>query len=262
LTGRDKIKKNDNILKRRRRKIIGKRIWDFLKLVLIAGFFALVVWGLNYFYNSEYFKIKSIDIQGNSHYRDEEIVEITKEMLGANIFEINKKVIESMVSEELSWVKDAELNKVFPDKVIIKINERKPYIKILYGSEYFLIDSEGVVLEKVEKENLDEYKDLILVRNAIDYSVDIGEKIAKRNVLSCAEIYRTFDIGLKGMVREARVEDNFSGDIIFVMNDGKEIIFGDNSFVEDKVKALKQFLKEETVCNIIDLRSPGNPVLK
>lgn len=262
MTGSYNIKKNDDILKRRRKKIIGRRIKDLLRFVLIAGFFAMAVWGLNYFYNSEYFKVKSIDIQGNTHYKDEEITELAKEISGANIFEINKKKIEVLVSEELSWVKEAELNKVFPDSVIIKIIERKPYLKIVYGNEYFLIDNEGVVLDKVEREDLAYYENLVLVRNAIDYSVDVGEKIARKNVLSCAEIYRNFDAGLKNMVREARVEDNFSGDIVFVMDDGKEIIFGDTSFLEEKVKTLKQFLKEETVCNIIDLRSPENPVLK
>jgi len=258
----NKIKKNDDIIKRRKRKIIRRKIWDFLKLMLIAGFFAMAVWGLNFFYNSEYFKIKNIDIQNNTHYRDEEIMEMVKEIMGANIFEVNKKEIEDSVSDELNWVKDAELNKVFPDKVIIKLIERKPYLKIVYKNEYFLIDNEGVVLERIKKEDLSEYENLILVSNAVDYSIEIGEKIAKRNVLSCAEIYKVFDIELKSIIKEASIENNISGDIVFITIDGKKIIFGDSNFLIEKVEVLKQLLKEGTNCNIIEIKSPESPVLK
>ncbi|GAG93630.1 unnamed protein product [marine sediment metagenome] len=130
---------------------------------MICLFFAAVVWGLNYFYKSEYFKVKNIDIQNNTHYKDEEVKVLISEVIGANIFEINKKRVEETIARELNWVKEAELRKIFPDKVIIKLDERKPYLKIVYKDKYFLMDSEGVVLDKIEKEDLDEYKDLISI---------------------------------------------------------------------------------------------------
>jgi len=227
---------------------------------LVCLFFAAAVLGLNYFYKSEYFKVKNIDIQGNEHYKDEEVKVLISEVIGANIFEINKKRVEETIVRELDWVKDAELRKIFPDKVIIKLDERKPYLKIAYEDKYFLIDSEGVVLDKIEKEDLDEYKDLILVRNVVNYSVDIGEKIAKKNALSCADIYRVFSSQIKSMIKEARLEDNISGDIVFETYDGVEIKFGSSSEIVKKVENLKQLLKEETNYTIIDLRSPECPV--
>lgn len=225
-----------------------------------------MVWGLNYFYNSKYFKVKSIDIQGSTHYKDEEIKVLIPEVIGANIFEINKKKDEETI-RELNWVKEAELRKIFPDKVIIKLVERKPYLIIVYKDKYFLVDSEGVVLDRIEKEDLNEYEDLILVRNVVNYSVNIGEKIAKKNALSCVDIYKAFDSQIKSMIKEARLEDNISGDIVFKTYNGVEIIFGDSSEIVKKVEILKQknflneLLKEETN-SIIDLRSPDSPVIK
>jgi len=182
--------------------------------------------------------------------------------MGTNIFEVNKKSVEDTITEELNWVKDTELSKIFPDRIIIRLTERKPYLKIIYENDYFLIDSEGVVLDKIRKENLDDYKDLILVRNAVSYNVNIGEKIAKKNVLSCAEIYKILDTDLKSIIKEARIETNISGDIVFCTNDGKEIIFGDGNNIAKKVEILKQLLKEETEYTIIDLRSPESPVIR
>lgn len=201
-------------------------------------------------------------MEENTHYQDEEITGLVKELIGANIFEVNKKKVEDKIAEELNWVKSAELSKIFPDRVVIKLIERKPYLKIVYKNSYFLVDNEGVVLEKIENENLYNYKDLILVRNAVDYSINVGEKIAKKNVLSCVEIYKVFDTELKNIIKEARLENNISGDIVFVTNNGKEIIFGDSSDIVKKVEVLKQLLNKETECNIIDLRSPDNPVIR
>ncbi|MBA7574483.1 Cell division protein FtsQ [subsurface metagenome] len=225
-----------------------------------------MVLGLNYFYNSKYFKVKSIDIQGSTHYKDGEIISLIPEVIGANIFEINKKKDEETI-RELNWVKEVELRKIFPDKVIIKLVERKPFLIIVYKDKYFLMDNEGVVLDKIEKEDLNGYKDLIRVRNVVNYSVNIGDKIAKKNALSCVDIYRAFDSQIKSMIKEARLEDNISGDIVFKTYNGVEIIFGDSSEIVKKVEILKQknflneLLKEETN-SIIDLRSPDSPVIK
>jgi len=119
-----------------------------------------------------------------------------------------------------------------------------------------------VVLDKIDKESLDKYKDLILVRNAVNYSINVGEKIAKKNVLSCAEIYDFFDSDLKNLIKEARLDDNISGDIIFHTVNGREIIFGDSSDISKKVEILKELLEGQSNCSIIDLRISDNPVIK
>ncbi|MDD5600401.1 MAG: FtsQ-type POTRA domain-containing protein [Actinomycetota bacterium] len=206
--------------------------------------------------------MKSIEIQGNKHYKDEEIKTLVEDLTGSNIFEVNKKKIEDALTKKLSWIKETELSKVFPDKIVIEITERKPCLKIVYLGNYFLVDDEGVVLDKIDKESLDKYKDLILVRNAVNYSINVGEKIAKKNVLSCAEIYDFFDSDLKNLIKEARLDDNISGDIIFHTVNGREIIFGDSSDISKKVEILKELLEGQSNCSIIDLRISDNPVIK
>lgn len=199
-------------------------------------------------------------MQNNIHYKDEEIETLVQNLIGTNIFEVNKKKIEDMITGELNWVKETELSKIFPDKIVIKVVERKPYFKIIYRWDYFLVDDEGVVLDKIDKKSLDDYEDLILVRNAVDYSISAGEKIAKKNVLSCAEIYKFFDSDLKNIIKEAKLEDNTSGDIVFCTVNGKEIIFGDSSNIAEKVEIIKELLKGQENCNIMDIRDPENPV--
>lgn len=229
---------------------------------MISIFFIAVVWGLNYFYHSDYFKVKNIDVQDNEHYKDEEVTILIPEVIGANLFDINKKVVEDTIAEELNWVKDAELSKIFPNRIVVKLIERRPDLIIFYRDEYFLMDSEGVILDKIEMGDLDTFGDLILVKNAVSHGINIGEKIAQKNVLSCADIYKAMDSQMRRVIKEARIEGNVSGDIVFETYDGKEIIFGSGSEVIKKIEILKQLLKEETDYTIIDLRSWENPVVK
>jgi len=217
---------------------------------------------LNYFYNSEYFKIKNIDVENNTHYENEEILDLIPEVIGANIFEINKKMVEDTITGGLTWIKGVELSKIFPDEVVIKLVERKPELIIVYKVNYFLMDDEGVILDEIDKKNLNNYKDLLLIKNAVSYNVSIGEKIAKRNALSCIDIYKAFDSEMKSIIKEARLEDNISGDIVFETNSGDEIIFGDSSDTVKKIEILKQILEDEMDYTVIDLRSWESPVIR
>ena len=64
-------KKTKNLLKARKRKIFARRSWTVLRIFLILVFFAAALWGINYFYNSGYFNIESVDVQGNTHYDED-----------------------------------------------------------------------------------------------------------------------------------------------------------------------------------------------
>jgi cell division protein FtsQ len=199
-------------------------------------------------------------VQDNEHYKDEEVTILIPEVIGANLFDINKKVVEDTIAEELNWVKDAELSKIFPNRVVVKLIERRPDLIIFYRDEYFLMDNEGVILDKIEMGDLYTFRDLILVKNAVSHGINIGEKIAKKNVLSCADIYKAMDSQMRIVIKEARIENNVSGDIIFETYDGKEIIFGDGSDIIKKIEILKKSLNE--VEDYIDLRSTETPVVK
>ena len=217
---------------------------------------------MNYFYNSEYFKVKNIDVEDNTHYKNEEIPDLIPGVIGANIFEINKKIVEDTITGGLTWVKGVELSKIFPDRVVVKLVERKPELILVYKVNYFLMDGEGVILDKIDKKNLNNYKDLLLIKNAVSYNVSVGEKIAKKNALSCIDIYKAFDSEMKSIINEARLEDNISGDIVFETKDGKEIIFGDSSYTVKKIEILKKILEEEINFTELDIRSWESPVIR
>ncbi|MBN2073370.1 MAG: FtsQ-type POTRA domain-containing protein [Actinobacteria bacterium] len=257
-----KKKKEQNLISLRRRKIIRRRFLMGLRFLLILIFFAAAVWGLNYFYNSDYFRIKELKLNGLGHYTREDIESKTGNLIGSNIFEVDKKGIEDMLTAEMTWISSTDLRKVFPDKIIIELAERKPYVKVYSKGVTYLLDPEGMVLEKISSETAGLYEDLLLIRNVLKYGVEPGEKIAKKNLLSCATIYAAMDEEIRGKIKEAGIDDDCDGSIYFTTFEGQEIIFGDSEDIVKKIQILKELLKEKTSYNIIDIRSTENPVVK
>lgn len=257
-----KSKKVDNLLKVRKRKVFTRRLWATMRIFLIVIFFAGAVWGINFFYNSNYFKITDINIEGSEHYDVRHIGNFLEDLKGSNIFEIDKKKIEDSIIDNMVWIKSVELKKIFPDSINIFLEERKPFLIINYKNKYYLLDKEAVILEEISTSQFDDYEDLLIVAGAVEYNLDPGDVIAKKNILSCADIYRGFDDGLKNIIKEAGIEDNIYGDIFFMTHDGLKIVFGNSDKTTKKIEILKLLLKEETNYIIINLKSPDNPVVK
>jgi cell division septal protein FtsQ len=255
----------DKRISSRKRKTILRKWFAILWIIIIIILFGTSIWGLNYFYNSGYFKIKNIDIKGSNYYKPETIRESIKNLTGANIFEVDKKKYEDIIINNFNRIKKAELQKVFPDKLTIILVERVPYLVLLYESRYFLIDNEGVVIEEVTN-NKEEYKDLLVVKDVINYLPVPGDKIAKKNIISSANIYDAFTEEIKAKIKYGRISNNFFGDIIFETIDGKIIIYGDSKEITKKNLVLEQILKdlenENIYYSIIDLRISDNPVVK
>lgn len=259
-------KKYERMLASRRRRNVKKKLLLSLKILLLVIFFVALVWGFNYFYNSNYFKIKSINVSGNNYYSFEEIKKEADVALGLNIFEIDKKSIEDMLVKSLVRLKSASLKKIFPDRIEIQVGEREPFVKVVYGVNYYILDNEGIVLGTIGENDQVDYEKLILVKNGLKSYPEVGEKIAKKNILSCGDIYEALDLEIKNEIREAYISDESGQDIVLVTNKGKQIIIGTSDKIVDKNAILRQVLNQlkesGTYYSVIDLRNIENPVIK
>ncbi len=47
----------------------------------------------------------------------------------------------------IDWVEDASVSRIWPDRLAIRIHERRPVAFVLYRSGWLLVDAEGVLLE-------------------------------------------------------------------------------------------------------------------
>lgn len=254
------------IIAKRKRRSVKRKFLFALWILFLFAFFIFLIWGFNFFYNSNYFKISSIKVTGNEKYLDQEIFEVADLFHGLNIFEADKKKIEDTLLKKLIWLKSASMKKIFPDQIEITVAERKPFVKAVYGTDCYIIDDEGIVLEKINVKDSGNYDNIITVKDAIKYRPGEGEKIAKKNLLSCGIIYRSLDLELKGEIREAYIIENFAEDIVFLTLNDKKIIFGTSDRIEDKNAILRDVLEKLENQGIsyseIDLRNVDNPLIR
>ena len=267
MESQDKRDKNfDKALSSRKRRNIKRNFILFVKITALLIILGALVFGFNYLYNSKYFKIKTITLAGNSHYSNEQVKKVANVAIGANIFEINKKNIEDSLVSELTWVSSIFLKKIFPDKIEISITERKPYIRLVYGGKYYILDKEAVVLDEISVDKTPLYSDCLLVVNAIKFYPETGEKIAKKSILGAADIYDALDVELKKNIKEAYINDTVNSEIILITVDNKQIIFGTSDKIVDKNAILRQILNKiyenKVSYSIIDLRNIENPIIK
>lgn len=94
-------------------------------------------------FQTDIFKVKNIEINGNQWLSEEELLKIANMALNSNIIALRSWEVEKKL-EEIPQVKEAKVRKVFPYLLEIEITERQPEALIEVGNRVFCVDEEGV----------------------------------------------------------------------------------------------------------------------
>lgn len=134
--------KNDNkfILKAKRRRLI-KRI--VITIIILA------VGGMIFAFKSNFFNIKKVSILGNPIMSGEDVKSRTENLIGQNIFFINKQNIINEAKKN-PYVDNVEIKKVYPKEVDIKVFEKQGIYCVEKDGYKYVLDSGSVLLEKTD----------------------------------------------------------------------------------------------------------------
>ena len=97
------------------------------------------------------FKVTEVYCEGNSLVQSEEIFANAQISGGKNIFLIGLGKAERNV-EKLPMIKEANIKRVFPDKICIAVTERVPVAYIKAGTECIAIDNESIIIKRFESD--------------------------------------------------------------------------------------------------------------
>ena len=109
-----------------------KLMGTILVLLMITG----TLWALEKFIRTDYFKIKKIEITGNNVSLKLDIIDKINNLKEQNIAFINFSEIEKMLKN------DIRIERSYPSKISVNIEERKPYVYVKKGNQIFLADKE------------------------------------------------------------------------------------------------------------------------
>ncbi len=94
--------------------------------------------------------LKNIHVSGNNNLSSKLISKLSELDYGKPIYTIDVKKIKNEI-EDNPFIEYAEVKKAFPDTIKIHITERKPIAILIIEENGFLIDKDGVILEKTNK---------------------------------------------------------------------------------------------------------------
>jgi len=201
-------------LKQQRRKKANKKL-----ILLLLLFFTLIV--LVIYFQSPLSHVKTIEIEGNYVYSDEEIIPLTKLTADTNIWRVNEKAIEEKLAG-LPEIKSVKVKVNMPNRVIITVDEFKRIAYIMKEKSYLPVLENGEIIKENKTERIPANAPILFgfsEGKELNGMIEELEKLPAEVVNSISEIHHT-----------PKKTDSFH--ITLFMNDGFEVSATTQGFSE------------------------------
>lgn len=193
---------------------------------------------------SPVFNIVEVRTNDGENVTSGEILEKANVPIGENIFRINDKKILSSI-ETLPYIKVAKIYRAFPDTIILKYEERKPYAIVKYLESYAIVDKYGYILE-IQKENT--FLDLPIIYGLDTGKFVLGEKLTGTSYTkyeNCVYLFETASrINFEYTFDEINYDDLANVKLYIASND-IDIVYGNIYLdeIEEKLNCLSSVIK-------------------
>jgi len=236
------------------------RIVKILIFYLAIGFLG---WNFfNFIFSSDFCNIKDVIIKGNDYLSEDEIFYKSGIQLDKNIFKLDLKESIDYLKQEI-WIKEIEIKRVIPNKIIISITERKAAAIVHIGEEYFFSTKEGIVLSKIDRPK--EGFVLPLLSGLIIDEIKIGEIIDKSEFRMALESINSAEVILPK--KFCRVEilspDDFmicnKNDTLKVRVNRPEVIISKENLLRESLDKIE---RGKLLVEYIDIRFKDSLIIK
>jgi len=212
-----------------------KKIMRVASQLLLLSFFLFTGhWIYAHLLEDSYFQVREVEVEGGRKIPRETLLSLTAVEGMPNLFSVElKEVVKRLESHP--WIQRVQVRKVFPDKILIQVEEKKPMAIIQLGELYY-IDAKGEIFSPVGERDGYNYPYLTgLTRQVLEK--DPAE--AKRLINKALELLRIVDqekTPALEEISEVHMEKAF-GIYCFTKAEGVEVRMGWEDFGE-KLKRL------------------------
>ena len=119
------------------------------------------------------FAVREIQSENTVKYEKEQIITASKIKKGDSLWLLNPTKCEMEICRDLTYVDEAKITKIFPNKVKIDIGLSEPQFTVFNGEEYFVISRNDKILER-KSEIVPELTNLV----GLNFSVLENRKIS------------------------------------------------------------------------------------
>lgn len=231
-----------------------KKLFIFTIMILITIVSFIIV------FKTELFSVKHVEVLGIEKATKEIVVEEAGINFGGHILKEDLENIRMNVEYD-PYVKSALVERKFPNKIVIKIEERKEKALINFMDTYLIIDEEGVVLRSSFNS-----EDLILIKGIEFDNFVEGEKLSVKNQKEFICALRMVDESEKSGISVEEININDLNDIRININKDLVCKLGSGEGLERKLNTLRKILKDlekkDIVRGIVDMSHNGYPTYR
>lgn len=247
-----------------------KIIIAILIVAAVLGIAGVVV------YNMNLFPVKNVKVSGVEHLTAEETTELAAVPQGSTLISVDAAGIESRLKSN-PWIKDAVVERVFPDTLNLKITEREitAIVEVLIDdsktTQTWALASDGMWLTEIPDPSSEKGKQIAskvyedaetkLKISQVPYgsTPEAGTICKNANISNALSIIDGMTTELAGEVKQVSASSSESTTLI--LNNGIEIAFGDSSDIRDKERVCLQLMKEyPNQISYINVRVVNKPV--
>lgn len=246
--------------KNRRRRVVKKEkpktfTKRFVIFLIVLSLLIFVINALRH----PYMKVSQIYVTGNERLKDTDIISNIQNPIGKNILTYNVKKNEEKLMEE-DMIEEAEIKKVFPKVINIKVKETYPRFFIEDEGKIVYISNLGRVMDS-EKITANTKNSLINIKIS-DYKDDIKEEFTDDEDL-INFINEINSSSFVDLINQLNFENNRHIGIIIK---DMRVDFGDLKESSYKIRLLESILKDveskDLDVSSIDLSNGKNPVVE
>lgn len=166
----------------------------FLRMVVTLA----IIVGIIYLLNSPLFDVQKIQVEGNSYFTSEQVIERSGLKTGVNVFfGVDKKDMKKALLAD-PYVKNITVERSLPDTVIIKLEERQEAAAIPFSNQYIITDADGLVLRTTEVEPALTLLVGLTVKNMDPgQALDVEENASLNNILQMVRSMQKSEVYFK-----------------------------------------------------------------
>jgi len=165
-------------------------------------------------------EVGTIVVEGNGRTPSERIISLSGIRKGTNIFSFSAAEAARSV-ERAPWIEEARVRRTLPDKVTIRVRERKP-VALVRLSDLYVMDEKGVIFKRFEPSD---GLDLPVVTGLTERIIKNGDRRIEDGLLTLLELLEE-GRGLEAeRVSEVHVDPDY-GFTIYTVDKGVRVDLG------------------------------------
>jgi len=214
--------------------IIKKILRLTFQLLLLSFFLFIGHWIYVHLSGDPYFRVREVEVEGGRKIPKETLLSLTVVEGMPNLFSVKLKDVAKQL-ESHPWIERVQVKKVFPNKILIQIEEKKPMAIIQLGELYY-IDTKGEIFSPVGERDEYNYPYLTGLTRQVLEKDPVEAKRLINKALELLRIVHQEKISPLEEISEIHMEKTF-GIHCFTKAEGLEVKLGWEEFGE-KLKRL------------------------